>query len=229
MLATCPPPGFGRRVGYCTSRGPPTLLRPCAHPPGPPPTPTLTHPHALPPRSRAPTLRIPHSALYTLILPRILHRPAAVPPPLGKVQPRMARPAQRHHAEHIGVVRVMQFHLVTAAVLAPIGHLDEAQLPQAPRHLAHQGLPRVALPVPPPEFAHPLAVLGPPPPGALTTLLPIGRVGAPHPRTALWPVGRVVLAPRGADARGVLPAPTPARRTSCTPSSLDVPDREAST
>ena len=55
--------------------------------------------------------------------------------------------AQRHHAQGVAVVRVMQLHALAPTVLAPIGHIEQAQLVQRPRGLANQDTVRVPLPL----------------------------------------------------------------------------------
>jgi len=111
---------------------------------------------------------------------------------------------------------MVQLELGTSAVQTPVAHLDEAELHQAPRDLAHDASPRIArrgpprpgglqIAVPPCPLARPLAmpraarrVTLPAPRAAL---LGVGRVPLPVPRAVSLGVGRVVPPVAGPPAR----------------------------
>ena len=144
------------------------------------------------------------------VLLRVLHRPAAHPPPHGQVTPPVARAAQRHHGERIAVVGMMQLDRPPAAIGAAIGHGQQPQLPQAPRRPPDQralGVPPSIEPVVP---ALPLAVQVT---RRLHTLTPphrVRRTTPAHPRAALRPVRRVVPPHGRAAARLAVGSASPA-------------------
>jgi len=105
----------------------------------------------------------------------------------------VAPAAQWHHPEGVAVVGMVQLDLQAAAVLAPVAHLDDPQLDQAPRDLADDDAAGIAPPVPPRPGGLQVAVPPRPLSGLLATPRALRRVTLPAPRTLLWAVRGVPL------------------------------------
>ena len=136
-----------------------------------------------------------------------------MPPPLCPMTGHVTPPAQRHHVERIAVVLMVQLLHRPPAVLAPVAHVQQPQLPQMVADLPRVILLRSALALPPCHLAQQRPVLpapalvDPPRLGSLLRAAALLRPRSPRELPVLLGVPPVTLPSPRAATRLAVPAP----------------------